>query len=134
MADASLAALNRALGEGIRQCKIQLNYTPSYFIRMLTEIGPVESVRRLTVNPHPSEGFTRLWEHGRLDLAVEFIALWPEFACFFGDVADAARRRLDKYGFDTETQLKRHVAGRPALVVQSSPAATSVGTTKERHG
>lgn len=118
MGDEKLATLNRVLGEGVRECKIRFDYTPSYFIRMLSEIGPVESVRQLVTNPHPSEGFTRLWEHGRLDLAVEFVALWPEFERFFGDVADVARRRLVEYGFDTETHLRQHTAGRPALAVQ----------------
>lgn len=134
MADANLATLNRALGEGIRECKIRLDYTPSYFIRMLGEMGPVESVRQLVTNSHPSEGFTRLWERGRLDLAVEFLALWPEFACFFEDIADAARRRLDDYGFDTKTHLQHHVGGRPALVVQEVELPRAVGTTRERHG
>jgi hypothetical protein len=102
VADANLVALNRALGDGIRECQTQLDYTPSYFIRMLSEMGPVEAVRHLVTSPTPSEGFTRLWQLRRLELTVEFVALRPEFACYFADISGAAQRRLDEYGFATD--------------------------------
>jgi hypothetical protein len=102
MADTNLMALNRVLRDGIRECQLKLDYKPSYFIQMLSEVGPVEAVRHLVTSPSPSEGFTRLWQHHRLALTVEYVALSPEFACYFGDIADAARRRLVEYGFDPD--------------------------------
>lgn len=85
MADELVARLNQALMAGIQECKRALDYTPTYFIRMLSELGPVATVRHLVLQP-PSEGFTHLWEKGRLDLAVEYVALWPEFDHLFKDV------------------------------------------------
>ena len=85
MADELVARLNQALMAGIHECKRALDYTPTYFIRMLSELGPVATVRHLVLQP-PSEGFTHLWEKGRLDLAVEYVALWPEFDHLFKDV------------------------------------------------
>jgi hypothetical protein len=105
MADELVAELNQVLLNGIHECKRALAYTPTYFIRMLSELGPVATVRQLVTEPVPSEGFTRLWEDGRLDLTVEFVALWPEFSPLFDDIQSAARARLERYGFDCDRNL-----------------------------
>lgn len=110
MSDENLAKLNRALLGGIHRCKMELAYTPSYFIRMLSEMGAVKAVRYLVENGTPSEGFTRLAEAGKLDLTVEYLALWPEFEMFFSDIADDARRRLELYGFDVDSHLSAQSA------------------------
>lgn len=100
--DEALTALNRALSDGIHRCKVELDYTPSYFIRMLSEMGSVAAVRHLVQNETPSEGFTRLVEAGKLDLTVEYLALSPEFDEFFADIHGEARRRLRLYGFNED--------------------------------
>ena len=105
VADELVAELNKALPDGIHECKRALAYTPTYFIRMLSESGPVATVRQLVTQPVPSEGFTRLWEDGRLDLTVEFVALWPEFSPLFDDIQSVERARLERYGFDCDWNL-----------------------------
>lgn len=75
-------------------------YTASYFLRMLSELGPVETARRLITAETPSEGFTRLYELGRLDLTVEAVVLEPRWIELFSDAERrAARERLAQYGW-----------------------------------
>lgn len=74
-------------------------YTASYFLRMLSEHGGVETARRLVNADTPSEGFTRLWMMSRLDLSVEALILKPEWKSLFSDEErERARERLAKYG------------------------------------
>ena len=78
------------------RAKLDLGYNATYYLRMLAEHGAVETARRLILAPQMSDGFAFLWEHGRLDLTVEALALKPEFADLLGDeVLEAARRRLE---------------------------------------
>ena len=46
----------------------QEGYTPSYFLRTVNEMGGLAAAKKLINDDRPSEGFTRLWEMGRLDL------------------------------------------------------------------
>lgn len=63
----------------VNECK----YRPTRFLQMVTERGGVEAAKVLNNAPKVSEGFTRLWECGRLDLTVEAYAIKPKFARFF---------------------------------------------------
>lgn len=73
----------------------KLGYRPTYFLRMVQELGGVEAARRLLANASVSEGFTRLWEIRRLDLTVEAFALKPEYQALFSDSERCcARQRL----------------------------------------
>ena len=48
-----------------------------------------------------SEGFTALWERGRLDLTVEAHVLSPDFSALFTDEErEIARNRLREYGYE----------------------------------
>ena len=81
------------------QAKAQAGYNATYFLRMLSENGGVETARRLVMASSPSEGFTHLYLQHRLDLTVEAAVLEPEFAPLFDEeVLERARRRLDDYG------------------------------------
>jgi len=52
----------------------------------------------------PSDGYTNLWERGRLDLTVEAMVMenskWHEL--FTSEELDKARRRLTDYGYTTK--------------------------------
>src|SRR4051812_49356859 len=50
-------------------------YVASYFLRMLAEVGPIQTAKKLITSEAPSEGFARLFELGRLDLTVEALVL-----------------------------------------------------------
>jgi hypothetical protein len=94
----------RAFGSAMKniyqEAERKLNYRPTYFLRMLSELGPLETARQLTMASTPSDGFTRLWEAGRLDLTVEAHVIRPEFRGLFESyVVDAAWERLRAYGY-----------------------------------
>jgi hypothetical protein len=75
-------------------------YNPSYFVRMIHELGGLATAQKLISSDAPSEGFVRLWELNRLDLTVEALALKPEYrALFSASEVLAARKRLSDYGF-----------------------------------
>lgn len=79
----------------------ETGYVASYFIQMVSELGGLEAARQLINSEAPSEGFTALWEKGRLDLSVEYHVLLPQFEHLFDrHERDVAYRRLKDYGFD----------------------------------
>jgi hypothetical protein len=79
----------------IKLCQEELNYTPTYFIRMLEEYGAVSAVIQLVVSNKVSEGFTKLALEGRLDLSVEAVVLEEPWSSLFDDdVIASARNKL----------------------------------------
>ena len=80
-----------------RECR----YSATRFLQMLMDLGGVEAARRLVLSDRPSDGFTALWECGRLDLTVESVVLKAEFTELFSDgVREAAAARLQAYGYE----------------------------------
>ena len=81
--------------------KAEANYTASLFIQMLHNNRGVATALTLIRSPKPSEGFTALWERGRLDLTVEaLIAENPQYhSLFTSDDIQRAYSRLKKYGY-----------------------------------
>ena len=69
----------------------------------LAEYGAVGMARRHLKAIAPSEGFSRLWEMGRLHLTVEAIVLRPEYKNMFTDAErHVARERLVNKGWDED--------------------------------
>ena len=63
---------------------------------MVNEIGGVATARRLISSRTPSDGFTTLWQRGRLDLTVEQVGLDPAYEDLFtASERELARSRLD---------------------------------------
>lgn len=85
------------------RARAELGYTPGYLLRMVSELGGLEAARELLRKSAPSDGFTTLWEKGRLDLSVESLILLPQFEHLFNSgERDRARRRLIEHGYDPE--------------------------------
>src|SRR5882672_8198789 len=83
-----------ALQDTVKECR-KIRYSPTGFMGMITSSSAFEAVRTLLAKKTPSEGFTTLWEKGRLDLSVEAIVLKPEWRGYFQpSELDTARRRL----------------------------------------
>ena len=81
------------------RAKQQAGYTATRFCQMLDEHGGVETARRLL--PQMSDGFTALWQRGRLDLTVEALVLQPKWDKLFShEERQIARRRLRECGMD----------------------------------
>jgi hypothetical protein len=109
--------------DGVETLKRQIGYNPTYFIGMVAEHGPADASRRLIRSKDASDGFTRLWEAGRLDMTVEAIALLPWYAELFDEHDTVlARRRLDAYGFDVDDFLIRRTQSPPSWWDAGSPS------------
>lgn len=70
-------------------------YNPTYFLRMVHELGGVQAAKQLLSGSKTQEGLMRLWELDLLDESMEVYVLKPQFVSLFTDEERAeARRRL----------------------------------------
>lgn len=91
-----------------REAKEQCGYNAGYFLQMLYDLGGLGTARQLLAKGNVSEGFTKLWEFGRLDLTVECVVLNSKFRSLFtDDEIKLARKRLRDYGFDPDQCSQR---------------------------
>ncbi|MEU6795030.1 caspase family protein [Nonomuraea wenchangensis] len=89
-----------AMVEVYRRAKTEARYTATYFLEMLNQRGGLATARHLLNASRVSDGFTALWERGRLDLTVEAVILQSRFASLFtDDERERARARLEEYGY-----------------------------------
>jgi hypothetical protein len=65
--------------------KNEADYTPARFLGMVAERGGLETARYLLHASTVSEGYTALWQRGRLDLTVEAVILDPKWESLFSD-------------------------------------------------
>lgn len=115
MVDPAEQHLLQDFTDGAQALKRDAGYNPTYFLAMVAEHGPAEASRRLIRSKEASDGFTRLWEAGRLDMTVEAMALLPWYAGLFDDDdRELARRRLDAYRFDVNGFLARCTQAPPS--------------------
>jgi hypothetical protein len=92
---------NEAMLDVYRRAKAEAGYNATRFLGMVTEMGGYETARTLIHAPTVSEGYTALWERGRLDLTVEAVILQSKWRDLFSELErDIARRRLAEYGYD----------------------------------
>jgi|GEM_PF-1442982 len=93
---------------GAARLNREIGYNPTRFTRMLAEFGGATTARKLLSGRDASDGFTTLWEHGRLELSVEAFALLPWYQTLFAEheLATAAWR-LVEHGFDVEAFLHK---------------------------
>lgn len=93
-------------------------YNPTYFRRMLGELGGVGTAK-LLLEPQRSNayGFERLWELGQLERSLEFAVLLPWFAELFTDQElEEARRRLVLLDFSVNERLAKRTTSPPGWV------------------
>jgi hypothetical protein len=78
----------------------EADYNASRFLQMLHEHRGLETARLLLHSMNVSEGYTALWERGRLDLTVEAVIYdnprWH--ALFTQEELDICAKRLKEYG------------------------------------
>ena len=80
--------------------KKECGYNASRFLQMLSAKGGLVAAKQLISKPGGTDGFTTLWEHGRLDLSVEAHVLKPEYAELFTDEERRmCRERLEQFGY-----------------------------------
>lgn len=94
---------HQAMLDIYQRAKRDINYTPTYFMQMVSEFGGLETARRLLQKPDLSDGFTTLWVNQRLDLTVEAHVVKPEFRALFTSneiaIAEQRLKQVD-YQFD----------------------------------
>lgn len=93
-------------------------YNPTYFRRMLSDLGGVGTAK-LLLEPRRSSayGFERLWELGQLERSLEFAVLLPWFSeLFTDDELEEARRRLVLLDFDVDDRLAVRAASPPPWI------------------
>lgn len=91
---------NRDLLRAVEICISHYGYRPSYFLQMLENYGAVGTAVKLVTANKFHEGFTKLWEFGRLDLTVEAIMLRKTHRQLFSEeVLNKASERLKALGY-----------------------------------
>ena len=97
------AQFDQAMFGVYRQAKEEAKYNATIFFQMLTDTGGLRTAKTLINAPKPSDGYTALWERGRLDLTVEAVvvenARWHSL--FVPEEVERAQRRLLQYGYKT---------------------------------
>lgn len=90
------ATFHREMVRACQRARDEVGYQPGLLLRLVTEKGGLASARQLLHSPAVSDGFTALWERGRMDLTAEALALRPEFrALFTEEELTVARSRVE---------------------------------------
>ena len=80
--------------------KKECGYNANRFLQMISAKGGRAAAKQLISKPGGTEGFTTLWEHGRLDLSVEAHVLKPEYNGLFTDAErKLCKDRLEQFGY-----------------------------------
>ena len=97
-----------AMEDIYRRASKEAGYNATVFLRMVAEHGGLETARRLINAPTASDGYTALWERGRLDLTVEAKVIeTPRFHDLFtSDELEICRRRLSEYDYTGDLHAK----------------------------
>lgn len=100
MADGS-DTFDGAMFEIYRRAKAEAGYNATIFLRMISDRGGLATAKYLINAPKVSDGYTHLYERGRLDLTVEALVVeeprWQRL--LDPSEVEAARRRLQEYGY-----------------------------------
>jgi hypothetical protein len=85
-----------------RRAKDEANYPANIFLGMLNDRGGLATAKYLINSPKPSDGYTALYERGRLDLTVEAeVVETPRWhSLFTADELAKARKRLADYRYE----------------------------------
>ena len=87
------------------RAKCEAGYNATRFFQMLQEHRGLETARILLNAPHVSDGYTALWERGRLDLSVEALILQRKwFPLFSDEEREVARKRLEDYEYKSKDE------------------------------
>lgn len=97
---------HEAMLDVYRRAHDEARYTATRFLTMVSERGGLETARILIHSATVSEGYTALWERGRLDLTVEAVILdHPKWHAHFTEEELAiCRKRLSDYGYHPQAR------------------------------
>ena len=92
---------NLAMWNIYKRAKHEAKYNATRYLQMLGENGGIETAHILINASTVSDGYTALWERGRLDLTVEAV-VWdnPEYhELFTEDELRIVKKRLKDYQY-----------------------------------
>ena len=98
-----IESFNLAMWDIYKLAKHEANYNATRYLQMLEENGGVATARILINAPKVSDGYTALWERGRLDLTVEAI-IWdnPKYhELFTEEEMRIIKKRLTDYEYQS---------------------------------
>ena len=92
---------NQVMHDVYLRAKNEAGYTASIFLNMLFDKGGLVTAKQLINSSQVSEGYTALWERGRLDLTVEAVVTEnSKFRPLFTDEEIMrATKRLKDYNY-----------------------------------
>ncbi|WP_018686957.1 hypothetical protein [Actinokineospora enzanensis] len=115
---------HRAMVLGVARLKREISYNATRFMEMVGELGGAEAARQLLRGRDASDGFTTLWEHGRLEMSVEAFVLLPWYReLFTEEQLETAERRLREHRFDVERFLRACTQSPPSWVASDPTQA-----------
>lgn len=80
--------------------KKEEKYVASRFLQLVSSEGGLSAAKKLISKEGGSDGFTRLWELGRLDLSVEALVLKNKYKSLFSEEEiKISKNRLEAYGY-----------------------------------
>jgi hypothetical protein len=99
--EALKARFRQAMFTIYQRAKAEANYPATIFYKILLDKGGVETAKTLINATKPSDGYTALWERGRLDLTVEAEVVENEqwHLLFTPEELARARKRLADYRY-----------------------------------
>jgi hypothetical protein len=96
---------DKAMMNIYRRAYKEAAYNATRFLQMLEKHRGIETAKILLRSPHVSEGYTALFERGRLDLTVEVLILQEKWNSLFSDEErEIARTRLEEYHYFNNQQ------------------------------
>ena len=80
--------------------KKECGYNPTRFLQLVSRKGGLAAAKQVISKPGGTDGFTTLWECGRLDLSVEAHVLNPKYLELFTEAErQLCGERLREFGY-----------------------------------
>lgn len=93
-------AFHQAMIELYETAKKECGYNATRFIQLVGSKGGLAVAKQLICKEGGTDGFTTLWECGRLDLSVEAHVLQPKLKeLFTEDERKMCKERLKQFGY-----------------------------------
>lgn len=105
----------------------KLKYRPTQFKKMLDTYGGYETVNRVLASGKPSDGFTRLWELGHLELTCEAILVETKWRTHFDkDLVERAEKLLREMRYPFKRFEDEKAEGNSGDVAQPEATASQI--------
>ena len=83
-----------------KTAKSECGYNATRFLQLVSTKGGLAAAKQLIVTPGGTDGFSTLYQHGRLDLSVEAHVLKPEYESLVTEEERKhCRQLLTEYGY-----------------------------------